>query len=305
MIAGLIKKTAADFGLVSITAADNLDDVRLTAFSWTNTPGALCLAANKKYYQQACRNENVAAIVAPPAAVLGIGHSKPEVIVDKASEFFYFIHNMALHKIAGLPDNFIKHRIAASASIAPTAIIGEHVDIGENVCIDHGCIVLDNTVIGDDTAIGPKCVLGVEGFFSKYVKGRKIHLQHYGGVRIGRNCKFHSDITVSRSANYAEYTEIGDNVHIGHKSIIGHDCKISQGTDISAGVLISGRVKIESGCWIGASASISNACKVGIGASVRIGAVVVSDVPAGAEVSGNFAIDHRNNLIRYLKERSR
>lgn len=303
MVNHLIESAAADFRLVNIHAPQWLERIKQTAFCWTTSPGAICLAINKKYFQQAYDNHNVVAIVAPPSAVLKQGPEKSIVVVEKAADFFYYLHNQAMHKISGHPDNFFTPRIAKSATIAETAIIGKHVAVGENVSIGHGCIILDHTVIGSDTVVGPKCTIGVDGFFSKRINGRKEHLKHFGGIRIGSNCLLHSGITISRSVNYGEYTEIKDSVHIGHKSVIGHDCSIGQGTDISVMAIIAGRVTIGKDCWIGAKTSISNACQIAEGASVRIGSVVITDVPANAEVSGNFAVAHQRNLSRFLKER--
>jgi UDP-3-O-[3-hydroxymyristoyl] glucosamine N-acyltransferase len=311
MLAALIKEQALKYGLIHVLAEENLNQIRQTAFSWTTTPGSVCLAMNKKYYLQAYNNPNVVCIIAPPTAIISkkpANESANEsdrctLIVEKADEFFYLLHNLALHQTAGLPEKMIIGHVSDSAVIAKTAIIGDHVEIGDHVIIEEGCIILDNTVIGDGVVIGPKCLIGVDGLFPKKINGRKEHIRHFGGVRIGPGCKLHSDITISRSANYNEFTEVGSKVHIGHKSIIGHDCKIGNGTDISANVLLSGRVTIGNNCWIGASSSVSNACVVKDNAKIRIGAVVISDVAAHAEVSGNFAIPHNKNLKRYLKEK--
>jgi acyl-[acyl carrier protein]--UDP-N-acetylglucosamine O-acyltransferase len=298
-----IKEQASKYGLIHIHAEVNLNQIKQTAFSWTSTPGSACLAMNKKYYLQAYNNPNVVCIIAPPSAITS---KKPEVctiIVDKADEFFYLLHNMALHQSAGLPEKMITGNISNRAVIAKTSIINDHVQIGDHVIIENDCIILDNTVICDGVVIGPKCLIGVDGFFSKQINGRKEHVRHFGGVRIGPRCKLHSDITISRSANYNEFTEIGPEVHIGHKSVVGHDCKIGMGTDISVNALLSGRVTIGNNCWIGASSSVSNACFVGDNSKIRIGSVVVSDVADNTEVSGNFAIPHNKSLKRYLKEK--
>lgn len=303
MLSDLILTHAKNFGLIRMQSETMLDHIRQTAFSWTTAPGSVCLALNKKYYLQAYENANVVCIIAPPLAIID---EKPEIctiVVEKASDFFYFLHNLVLHRHVGLPENIVTGRISESAVIDQTAIIGNHVEIGKNVVIESGCLIKNNTIIGDDVKIGPKCVIGVDGFFSKNISNRKEHVKHYGGVNIGRNCMLHSGITISRSANYSDFTEIGPDVHVGHKSVIGHDCKIGKGTDISVNVLIAGRVTIGNDCWIGAGSSISNACSIGNSAMVRIGAVVISDIIDNAEYSGNFAISHQKHLRHFLKEK--
>ena len=298
MLVELIRTNAADFGLIDIHAEPMLRRARQTSFSWSTSPGTVCLAVNQRYFQQARANTNVVAIVCPPLAASATGVEKCLIVAEKAAELFYFLHNQAIHKSHGAGDFRASGRIAGNAHVAASAIIGQQVEIGEKVVIDHGCIVLDNTIIGDGTVIGPGCVIAVDGLFAKHVLGRKVHVRHYGGVRIGRNCKLHSGVIVSRSANYTEYTEIEEQVHIGHRSVIGHDCRIGSGTDISAMALIAGRARLGRQCWIGANATISNACSIGDGAKVRIGAVVIADVQANGDVSGNFAIPHREQLNR-------
>ena len=44
--------------------------------------------------------------------------------------------------------------------------------------------------------------------------------------------------------------------------------------------------------------------RIGEGAEVRLGAVVIRDVPDGGDVSGNFARGHAGNMKRYLKGRA-
>jgi len=66
--------------------------------------------------------------------------------------------------------------------------------------------------------------------------------------------------------------------------------------------VIAGRARVGEQAWIGASATVSNAIRVGARARVRLGAVVIRDVPAGASVSGNFAVDHARTLRDYLMQ---
>ena len=248
-------------------------------------------------------NPNVVCIIAPLYAKIDSTNQTGILIVQKPADFFYFLHNLALHQKVGLPEMFVKGAIADSARIARSCIIGKHVEIGDNVMIDEGCIIFDNTIICNDVVIGPRCLIGVDGFFSKRILAHKKHVKHFGGVRIGQNCRLHSDITISRSANYSEFSKIESEVHIGHKSVIGHDCQIGKGSDISVNALIAGRVRIGRNCWIGASASVSNECVIGDNSKIRIGAVVVSDINNDEEVSGNFAIPHHKNLRRFMKEK--
>lgn len=295
-----------EFVILEIYQERYLDDCHRTAFTWTDLPNALCLTMTKEYFRQAIKNKNVKGIIALPAAVV---YDKPfekaVVLCEKADELFYFLHNKRIHEIKPHFDSSMhKTMIAASAQISPTSILGNKVSIGENVVIHDGCVIHDNTIINKNCVIYDNVTIGTEGFFSKNILGKKTHVDHFGGVKIGENCIIHTGTNISRSANFGEYTTLGDNVHIGIHTIIGHDCNVGNNCDVSAKVLLSGRVKIGCNCWIGAAAVISNAIFVGDNASIKIGAVVIENVPPGESVSGNFAIKHNRNLKSFLKSKN-
>lgn len=72
-------------------------------------------------------------------------------------------------------------------------------------------------------------------------------------------------------------------VHVGHDVLIGEDCELTPGVVVGGECLISDRVKI------GLNATIRPRTIIGPDAQIGMGAVVLSDVPAGAIVVGNPA----------------
>ena len=287
------------FGVTEIVNPERLAEARLTAFTWSEQPGTVCLAVNKKYFKQAAANANVAVIVCPQAAMETPPAGKALIVAEKAAELFYFTHNLAIHRPQPLPP----------AQIAPTAVVSDSarldagVVIGAEVVIGHHVAIHGPTVIGAGTVIDSGVVIGCSGLFPKYIDGKLTQVAHYGGVRIGRSCYIHSGAVIVRSANYGESTTLGDSVHIGVHSNIGHDSSIQDETVISSHAVIAGRARIGKKVWIGASVAVSNMVSVGDGARVNIGAVCLYDVAAGAEVSGNFALDHKDVMRKYLVER--
>ena len=300
-----IVSKSSDFGIKYYINEHLLDECRVTSFTWTTQPFALVLSANRKYYNQAFANPNVNGIVATPSSVCQLSkddnHDKAIIVADKAAELFYYLHNKAIHKKYLGKDETFPLGISPSASIAPTALIGNRVEIGDDVEIGPYCVVMDNTRIGRGTVLHPFVSVGTEGFFSKILMGRKTHVRHFGGVIIGENCVIHTGSNISRSVNYSEYTSLNDNVHIGIHSNVGHDCMIGEGTDISAKVLLAGRVRVGRNCWIGANVAIANALSIGDKSILRIGAVVIDNVNEQGELSGNFALEHRTNLKKFLR----
>ena len=77
---------------------------------------------------------------------------------------------------------------------------------------------------------------------------------------------------------------------------IGHGAQLGARTFVASGAHIAGNCRIGSDVWIGVNATISNRIRIGDGARVSLGSVVTKDDPAGATVTGNFAIDHRQFL---------
>ena len=301
MLLKMLEAYKSQFSIIEIRSGEALEECFRTSFTWTELPKTLCLASNRKYYCQAIENKNIRGIVAPPSAIDGPGYDKALVISEKADELFYHLHNQKIHELKPGAADQAEPYISPTAKIASTAVVGKHVVIEDNVVIHDFCMVFDNSVIGSDSILHPYVIIGSQGFFSKMVLGKKTHIEHFGGVRIGRNCIVHTGTNIPRSVNIGEDTIIGENVHIGSHSSIGHDSKIGHNCDISAKVIISGRVNIGSNCWIGAGAMIANSLSIGENASLKIGAVVITNVPAGVSVSGNFATTHSKNLKEFLR----
>lgn len=302
MIGPALSAHGREFGLVEVVGEGRLADCRRTAFTWTERPATLCLAADQAYFREAARNPNVAGIVAPPSALVpGEAEGKAVVVAGRAAELFYHLHNLGLHRAAGTVAPPGRSFVHPEARVHPTAVLGENVVVEAGAVIHEHCVLRPNTVVGPQSVLHPFVTLGVEGFFAKRILGRKVQLEHFGGVRIGEGCVLHGQVMVARSVNAGEWTEIGDGVHLGARAIVGHDCKLETGADISVAAILAGRVRVGAEAWIGAAAVVSNAVRIGREAKVRIGGVVVADVPDRGDVSGNFALDHVRHLKAHLK----
>jgi len=284
------------FGISEILNPECLASARATAFTWAERPGRICLGLNRKYFDEAAANPNIVAIVAPKTAMSAPpAAGKAVILAEKADELFYAIHNAAIHEREKGPAP--KREIHPSAKLAPDVkLYGDDIRIGANTEIREACLLIGPLDIGPDCLIMPGVMLGTDGMFSKRILGRKQHVRHFGGVKIGRNTVVHAGSNVSRSVNHGEYTTLGDDVNVGIGVNVGHDSTVGDGSELSGRVMLAGRVTVGRECWLGAAAVLSNAITVGDKAKVRIGAVVVEDVPAGADVSGNFASDHTARL---------
>jgi UDP-3-O-[3-hydroxymyristoyl] glucosamine N-acyltransferase len=293
----------AAFGISEIRNPELLAQVRQTAFTWAEQPGTLCLAVNRKYFDAAAANDNIAAIICPRNAIkAGTSVHKAIVLAERADELFYVVHNLAVHESQRTGSMHpVENEIHPRAHIASSVrMVGAGISIGANTRIDDNCTIIGPVEIGADCSISQNVTLGTDGLFSKVILGKKIHIRHFGGVRIGNDCIVHASSNISKSVNHNERTTLADGVHLGIGVHIGHDCKIGAGTEISGRAMMAGRVVIGEQCMLGAGAIISNAIKVGKGARIRIGSVVIDDVEEGGDISGNFAADHSRRLRQHL-----
>jgi UDP-3-O-[3-hydroxymyristoyl] glucosamine N-acyltransferase len=274
-----------------------------TGFCFSPVPHVLALAMDRKWLEMGLSSAYVGALViGPELADAARGQaSKPVLIYDDPAECFYLLHNRAIHeRTHELSLRRPRGRIADSAVIHRSAIIEDNVAIGEGVQIGAFSVIKRYTIIGEGTKIAEHCTIGAEGLFFKEIDGQYQNLNHFGGVRIGRNCVIHPATVIAGAVNFNTWTTIADDVAIGNRTTVGHDVSIGPRTTVSVNAMIAGRARIGAGCWLGACTAISNSIEVGDGAKVRIGAVVVNPVPSGAEVSGNFAVAHHKNLRRML-----
>lgn len=148
-------------------------------------------------------------------------------------------------------------------------LIHDTVEIGPNTYIGP------NVTIGENVVIGPNTVIGYRGFG---YEDDGTYREHPYGVSIGDDVRIDANTTID--AGRYRTTEIMGGVRIDNGVHVGHNCIIGPHTMIVAHSMIGGS------CVIGARVTISSAklcdhVKVGDGAHIGLGAVVMTDVPAG------------------------
>jgi UDP-3-O-[3-hydroxymyristoyl] glucosamine N-acyltransferase len=294
----LLDERGPELGVVEIRNASALSRVEQTGFVWTRQPGVACLAANRRYFDIALANPDVVAIIVPPGVAPYADESGKALVVSTIADQLYHF----LHASQGPADAEEALQVDDSACVDATVVLRGAVSIGPGVRIGPRVVVSGPATIGRDVRIDAGAVIGCDGLYAKQVLGMRLNMPHYGGVEVGAGAYIHAGAVVVRSAVRGESTRIGRGAHVGVLSNVGHDVEIGESATISSNCVLAGRARIGARAWIGASATVSNLVQVGEGAEVRIGAVVVQDVPAGGEVSGNFAMPHARNLKRFLRD---
>lgn len=107
-------------------------------------------------------------------------------------------------------------------------------------------------------------------------------------VQIGKNAVIMMGAIVNIGAIIGDGTMIDMGAILGGRATVGKNCHIGAGA-VLAGVIEPASatpVIVEDHVLIGANAVVIEGCRIGENAVVAAGAVVVSDVPAGAVVAG-------------------
>ncbi|MAZ72137.1 MAG: UDP-3-O-(3-hydroxymyristoyl) glucosamine N-acyltransferase [Flavobacteriaceae bacterium] len=170
--------------------------------------------------------------------------------------------------------------VSENASVDPTAYIGpycvlEACKIEAGVQLLNNVIVRDNVIIGARTVIEGNSVIGARGMAWIWDEdGKRVIQPQLGGVHIGSDCIFGTDITIVRGS-------LSENTVVGSGTIMAHGTKIGHGSIIGAFVHMANNVSLAGNAHIGTRTFLGSACV--ISSNVRIAANCI--VGAGAVVN--------------------
>lgn len=186
-------------------------------------------------------------------------------------------------------------QVAGSARIAPDAVLGDEVEVGEQVVIGAG------VEIGAGCVLQPGVVLGCEGILYRRAKGHVRFVRQCGRVVIGEGVVCLANSVVVRSVHPGYPTRVGDRSILGIGSTVGHEAQVGADCVLSGQTIVARGTTMEDNSFLGPGAVVTENLRVGRGARVLAGSVAIQDVPAGGEVSGNFAGPHRMRLLQHAK----
>ncbi len=215
--------------------------------------------------------------------------------------------------------------IHPTAKIAQNVFIGENVTIGANVVIYPHVTILSNSSIGEnsiiypnvaiyhDVQIGKNCrlhgnvTIGADGFgynFHDYIHHK---VWHFSGVIIEDDVEIGANSTVDAGAFIP--TRVGSGTKMDNLCTVGHNAQVGQGVVIAGTAGCAGSSVVGDFCFIGGAAKIGPDVSIGKGTLVAAGTLVTSDWPAGSQISGFPAQDHKEwlrekvQLKRILKQK--
>lgn len=266
----------------------------------TRVPGAIVFCETRRHFGVAASNPNVSAIVTTASAFsdLDMRRDVGLVICTHARFDYWTAFNSLVVRDELKPS--MEFGRGQECQIHPSAVVSEKVLIGDRVEVQAGAVIGDYSIIGPDSVIGMGAKIGASGLESANGDGQRLIVRHAGGVRLGARVAVLANAIVSRAV-HPSWTIIGDDTHISLLSSIGHQSTIGKNCSLAGNCLVGGGVRMGDGVIVGPSVSIKDGVSIGSGARIRIGSVVVQDVPAGKDVSGNFAMPHTANIRNYAR----
>ena len=146
------------------------------------------------------------------------------------------------------------------------------------ILIEHGC------------TIDASARIGTEPYSLKNLKSKRtrIRVEPKAGVHIKNFVTIGAHVSIQkgikRDTLIGPYTHINDGVRIGHDVKIGKGCLIGLNSTISGYSEIGDYTRIDPGC------TVSNRIIIGKNARVRIGSLVIRDIPKDGDFAGRPAI---------------
>jgi UDP-3-O-[3-hydroxymyristoyl] glucosamine N-acyltransferase len=242
---------------------------------------------------------HVSCTIATPALAPKVSAAQGLVVDDDPATLLYRIH-IHLAENTGFYGEDFTNEIAPSVRIEAGAhVAAENVRIGAGTVVEPNATILERSIIGANVVIRAGCVIGAQGFGIRDMDGKRINIPHAGGVRIEDNVEILSNCSIAKGT-FGSFTTIGRDTKINACTYVAHNVTIGERCQVAASAVLAGSVRLGNDVWIGPNSTISNGVTVGDGAKVSLGAVVTRDVPAGARVTGNFAVDHEK-FLGFLK----
>lgn len=277
-------------------------EFRTLGFLSDQRPGALVFIESVQFVASLRRNQSASAVlttarladVVPAALAMGIC-SEPRTAFAK-------LHNELAFGSFYWED--FPTAIDPSAKVHPRAWIAErNVRIGAGSVIEPNATVLERCVLGEGVVVGAGAVLGGVGFQTLQYTRPMMEMNHAGGLVVRDRVRVLPGAVIATGL-FHQATEISEDCRIGSNAFVSHDVRLGQRVFVGHGAVLNGHVTVGHGAWIGPGAVVTQNLEIGEGAFVSLGSVVIRNVHAGARVSGNFAVPHRQ-LLRTLATHGR
>lgn len=182
-----------------------------------------------------------------------------------------------------------KAKIAQEVRIGPYAVIDEEVEIGPGCVLGPHVYITARTTIGPRNQIHAGAVIGDMPQDLRFKGGPT-------GVRIGEGNVIREHVTVHRSNNPEEPTQIGKECLLMAHSHLGHNTQLGNGVVLANGALLAGHVSVADRAFISGNCMVHQFTRVGKLALMQGGAGISKDLPPFTIARGTNAICGLNSI---------
>jgi UDP-3-O-[3-hydroxymyristoyl] glucosamine N-acyltransferase len=277
-------------------------------------PGEITFLANPKYLPLLAATRASAAILADgtPCPIPAIRVKNPDLAFARVAERLL---GSAPRPAPG---------VHPTAVVAPGARLGKDVSVGactvveENADVGDGCVLYPQVYVGAGARLGPGCLLWPRAVVRERCElGARVILQS-GAVVGSDGFGYATDAGVHHKIPQVGIVVLEDDVEIGANAAIDRArfgrTVVGRGTKIDNLVQIAHNVALGQGCLLAAQSGVSGSTRLGnyvvlagqaglvghieVGdrAVVTAQAGVGKDVPPGAMISGEHAVETKRHL---------
>lgn len=256
-------------------------------------PLTLAYCDSTHYLGRVNENNNISCVVTSPTLAEHVVEAKGVVSVDNPRNVFYQLHvGMQPYRQQSL-----------TPKIHPTAVVSPQAQLGAGVVVNENVVIRQDVKIGQNSFIDAGSIIGVDGLLYFSVEGRHIRVEHQGSVEIGSGVTILANSVVARGIHPRCKTRIDDGVTVGVATTIGHEATIKDNCVVSGNCVVARGAVVGERAWLGSNVVVKEYVEIGARSRVSAGSIVITDVPPGEHVSGNFAVSHKKRLLEFLRNK--
>jgi UDP-3-O-[3-hydroxymyristoyl] glucosamine N-acyltransferase len=212
--------------------------------------------------------------------------------------------------------------VDAAATIGPDVYIGPLVYVGPGAEVGAECVLLAGAHVGAQAKLGRGCTLhpramllercvagqrvtlqagaivGSDGFGYVFLDGAFLKIPQVGNVTLGDDVEIGANTCIDRAQTGS--TSIGTGTKIDNLVQIGHNCRIGKHDAFAAMTGLAGSTVVGDYTIVGGQSAFKGHITVGSRVRIAGNTMVWGDIEDGATVSGQPAIDHRDELRKQV-----